>query len=130
MITALDHVDIIVKDWEAAIEQYKKIFDTDKVVYPDMPARGYKLARLEFGDHQSINILTPTDEVGPWYKHLQRHGDSIYLFALTTDNLDETAEGLRERGVRMPVPIGGTRVIHPGSAGGALILLSGPRTNA
>ncbi len=127
MITRLDHFDVIVADWEAGIEQYKKIFNTDKVVYPDMPARGYKLARIEFGDHQSVNILTPTDEVGPWYKHLQRHGDGIYLVAMQADNLDETAEGLRERGVRMPVPIGGTRVIHPASAGGALILLSEER---
>lgn len=129
MITGLDHVDIIVKDWEAAIEQYKKIFGTDRVEYmEDIPERGYRLARIPFGNGQSINILTPTDETGPWARHLAAHGDGIYLFALTADDLDRTAEEMRERGVRMPAPMGGLRVIHPSSAGGALILLRGENT--
>ena len=128
MITGLDHVDILVKDWEAAIEQYKKILDTDKVIYgEDAPGRGYKMAHIEFGNGQFINIITPTDDTGPWARHLARHGDGIYLFALTVDNLDQTAEEMRARGVRLPVPIGGPRVIHPASAGGALILLSQQR---
>ena len=129
MITRLDHVDVIVKDLDAAIEQYKAIFgpDTRFVAVDDIPGRPYRMARFEFGDHESINIITPITDVGPWAQHLAKHGDSIYLFSLTTDNLDQTAEEMRARGVRLPVPIGGPRVIHPASAGGALILLGQQR---
>ncbi|MFA7249195.1 MAG: VOC family protein [Dehalococcoidia bacterium] len=129
MITGLDHVDVIVKDFDAAIEQYKAIFGDGARFVPveDVPGRPYRMARFEFGDRQSINILTPLDDVGPWARHLEQHGDGIYLFCLTVDDLDQTAEEMRGRGVRMPVPIGGTRVIHPASAGGALILLSQKR---
>ena len=33
MITGLNHVTILVKDWEKTIEQFKTIFDTDQVRY-------------------------------------------------------------------------------------------------
>lgn len=128
MITSLDHVDILVKDWEGVIEQYKKILGTDTyTVNEGPPERGFKLAHFEVGNGQSINIVTPTDDNGPWARHLAKHGDGIYLFSLKVDDLDRTAEELRERGVRMPAPYGGLRVIHPASAGGALIHLGGPR---
>ena len=126
MITGLDHIDVIVKDFDAAIEQYRAIFGPDTRLIPtdDVPGRGFRMTRFEFGDRQSINILTPTDDTGPWARHLARHGDGVYLIALATDNLDQTAEEMRARGVRLAVPIGGLRVIHPASAGGALILLA------
>ena len=128
MITGLDHVDVIVKDLEAGIEQYKKILGTDEVTYVDSPGeRPYKMARFDLPNGQSINVLSPTTGVGPWARHLERHGEGIYLFALTVDDLEQDAEAMHDRGVRFPVPIGGTRVIHPASAGGALILLSQQR---
>lgn len=129
MITRIDHVDVIVKDLDAAIEQYRAIFgpDTRLVRTDDVAGRPFRVVRFEFGDRQSVNIITPTGDTGPWAQHLARHGDSIYLIALTTDNLDQTCEEMRARGVRLPVPIGGPRVIHPASAGGALILLGQER---
>jgi len=124
VITSLDHVDILVRDWEAAIEQWKAILGTDRVAINDsMPERGFKIARFDVGRGQGINIVTPTDERGPWARHLAKHGDGIYLFSLGVDDLDRTAEEMRERGVRLPPPYGGLRVIHPASAGGALIHL-------
>ena len=125
MITGLDHVTILVKDWEKTIEQFKTIFDTDQVRYsPQTAGRGYKAAHIDFGNGQNIEIITPTDENGTWAQRQAKQGDGIYLFSLKTDDLEETAAGMRARGVRLPDPIAGLQVIHPSSAGGALVLLS------
>ncbi len=128
MITSLDHVDILVRDWDAVIEQYKAILGTDRVtISDDTPERGFKLARFDVGRGQSINIVASTHEGSPWARHLEKHGDGIYLFSLGVTDLEQTAEEMRARGVRMPAPYGGLRVIHPASAGGALIHLGEKR---
>ena len=125
MITGLDHVTILVKDWDAAIDQYKKIFGTDEVRFSEQtPGRGYRAAHIDFGNGQNIEIINPTDETGPWAQRLAKSGDGIYLFSLTVDNLEETAAEMRSRGVRLPEPVAGLQVVHPASAAGALILLS------
>ena len=124
MITGIDHVDVLVKDLEATVEQYKNIFGTDQVrIGATTPGNGYRTAHIDFGDGQNIELMTPTDETGPWARHLARHGDGIYLFCLSVDKLEETVAGMKARGVQMPDPIRGLNVIHPRSAGGALILL-------
>ena len=124
MITGLNKIDILVKDWDATIEQYKKIFDTDVVRYSESrPGSGYKAAHIDFAKGHNIEIIVPTDETGPWAQRLAKHGDGIYLMNLTVDNLEQTVEEMRGRGVRLPPPVGGNVVIHPSSAGGALIRL-------
>jgi len=131
VITSLDHVDVLVNDWEATIEQYKAILGTDQVTINDgQPERGFKLARFDVGGGQSINIVASTDARSPWARHLAKHGDGIYLFSLGVTDLEQTAEEMRLRGVRLPAPFGGLRVIHPASAGGALIHLGERRTPA
>ncbi|MFA7249730.1 MAG: VOC family protein [Dehalococcoidia bacterium] len=128
MITGLDHVTILVRDWEGTIEQYKKIFGTDQVRFsPPTPGRGYKAAHIDFGNGQNIEIITPTDENGPWAQRLAKNGDGIYLFSLSVDDVEQTAAEMRARGVRLPEPIAGLQVIHPSSAGGALVLMSQQR---
>jgi methylmalonyl-CoA/ethylmalonyl-CoA epimerase len=128
---SLDHVDILVRDWEGVIEQYKAILGIDRVTINDgPPERGFKLAHFELDNGTSINIVTPTDEHGPWARHLAKHGDGIYLFSLGVDDLEGTAAEMRDRGVRLPPPFGGLRVVHPASAGGALIHLGQRRRPA
>ena len=125
MITGLDHVDVLVKDLEATVEQYKAIFGTENVRWGNQGAgNGYRTAHIDFGDGQNIELMTPTDENGPWARHLAKNGDGIYLFCLKVDNLEQTVEEMRARGVRLPTPVRpGLQVVHPASAGGAMILL-------
>lgn len=124
MITGIDHVDVLVHDLEATVEQYKAIFGTDKVrIGATTPGNGYRTAHIDFGDGNNIELMTPTDTTGPWYRHLEKNGDGIYLFALRVVDMEETVAGMKARGVRMPEPIRGLNVIHPRAAGGALILL-------
>ena len=99
MITSLDHVTLIVGDLEAAVEQYKKIFDTDDVrIGQARPGNGFRAASFYFGNGQRVEIITPTDETGPWARHLAKHGDGIYLFSLMVDDLEKSVEEMRGRG--------------------------------
>ncbi len=131
MITGLDHVTIIVKDQNAAIEQFKTIFGTDKVRRTEPnPGRAYRAVHFDFGSNNNIEIITPTDQHGPWARRLAANGDGVYLYALRVDNLRKTVDELRAKGVRLvddpgpgTGPITNLVCIHPKSAGGAMILL-------
>ena len=136
MIKGLDHVTILVNDLPGAIAQYKKLLNKD--IRPPEPVqtaqprtiRGFKGAVFSFGT-TNIEIITPTDDNGPWARRLKTYGNGLYLVCLKVDNLRETVEELRGKGVRLvddPGP--GTEpitdrlvCIHPASACGAMILL-------
>ena len=130
MFKDLDHVTIIVKDLDAAVAQFKTILGTDKVRRSEpTPGRGYRAVHFDFGS-TNIEVITPTDQHGPWARRLAANGDGVYLYALKVDNLRKTVDELRSKGVRLvddpgpgTGPITNLVCIHPKSAGGAMILL-------
>lgn len=134
MIKGLDHVTIIVKDLEAAVAQYEKILGRARrapTPEPATPRRdpGYKANVISFGT-TNIELVTPTNDYGPHARRLLANGDGVYLVALKVDNLRETVDELRSKGVRLvddpgpgTEPITSLVCVHPRSANGVMILL-------
>lgn len=130
MIKGLDHVTILVKDLEGAIAQYKTLLGTDTVRRSEpRPGRGYQPAVFSFGS-TNIELITPTDAHGPWARRLAANGDGLYLVALKVDNVRQTVEELRGKGVRLvgdpgpgTGPITDLVCIHPSAACGVMLLL-------
>lgn len=137
MIKGLDHVTIIVKDLDGAIAQYKTILGMDKVRRSEpTPGRGYRAVHFDFGA-TNIEMITPTNDYGPWARRLAANGDGLYLVALKVDNLRKSVDELRSKNVRLvddpgpdTGPITNLVCVHPKSANGVMFLLTEGRSPA
>lgn len=116
---------IAVEDLEEAVSAYE--------------AMGFKLERRGtsevLGIHQAffsmddgtlIELAQPFDPDKAVGKGLARNGEGLYMIAMTVDDVDEAAKGMKERGVRL-VEGGGRTFIHPSATRGLLIRLDPPR---
>lgn len=116
----IDHVVVRVADLEQAIESYRKILDVE-------PERKHSdalkadQAFFHFDNGTFLELISPTDDASPVAGPLAKRGDGVHTVAFAVDDPKATAEALDQRGVRT---IGGA-FVHPGSANGVLVQLSG-----
>jgi methylmalonyl-CoA/ethylmalonyl-CoA epimerase len=111
MAKSLDHVCILVKDIDQAMERYGKILSVmapealDKRVEKHEQHAGkdrYLTAVFVApGDGCNIQLLQPLDPESPLYKRLERHGEHIHHLAFTSPHLEETVERLKDNGVSL-----------------------------
>ena len=129
MKTRLDHVGIVVRDLERALEFYRDALGLEvaapepvvsqRVTVTDVALAG---ARLE--------LLQADDADSPLGRFLGRRGPGLHHITLAVDDLSATLARLRARGVRLidetpRTGAGGSRIafIHPSSAEGVLVEL-------
>jgi len=111
MTKSLDHVCILVRDIDQAIEHYTAILS---VVAPEVLKR--KIEKTDAfagedrylttvftvpGDGCNIQLLQPLNPESPLYKRLERHGEHIHHLAFSSAHLDEAVQGLKEKGVHL-----------------------------
>jgi len=111
MAKSLDHVCILVKDIDQAIERYTTILSVtapkvleQKVEKQESFAGQDRYLSAFFrplGDGCNIQLLQPLNPESPLYKRLQRHGEHIHHLAFTSPHLEETAQLLKEKGVSL-----------------------------
>lgn len=111
MTKSLDHVCILVKDIDKAIEHYTNILS---VVAPEMlkhktqKTEAYsgkdKYLSMVFtapGDGCNIQLLQPLNPESPLYKRLEQHNEHIHHLAFTSSHLEDTFQRLKEKGVSL-----------------------------
>jgi len=132
MFKGVDHVVIAVKDLEASIAGFEKVYGIGATDLGEPAGAGFRNAYFRFGGPGSggyVELVAPTNENGPVGKRVAASGEGVYLIALTVDNLEQTVADLREKGVRLVGdpgpgnPIKGQIFIHPSAAGGVLTQL-------
>lgn len=111
MAKLLDHVCILVKDIDKAIEHYKNIINAcvpgtadQKVEKYEAFAGGdrYYSALFEaHGDGCSIQLMQPINPESALYKRLEKHGEHIHHLAFSPTKLGEILNRLRESGVTL-----------------------------
>jgi methylmalonyl-CoA/ethylmalonyl-CoA epimerase len=117
--TGLDHVVVRVKDLDAAVAGYKKIFGKEpKLASSD--ALKAKQAFFYFDNGTFLELIQPTDNASPIAGSLNKLGEGVHTVAFATTDVAATAKQLGDAGVRT---IGGA-FVHPGSANGVLLQLS------
>ena len=138
MFTHIDHVGIAVPDLDEALAFYAETFDLKSVHEEVNEEQGVREAMLAVGDSGScIQLLAPLTPDSTIAKFLDRNGPGIQQMAYRVEDIDAVCATLRERGVRLlyEVPKGGTagsrvNFIHPKDAGGVLVELVEPGTDA
>ena len=129
MKARLDHVGIIVRDLERALEFYRdalglEVAPAERVVSQRVTVTDVALAGAR------LELLQADDADSPGGRFLGRRGPGLHHITLAVDDLSATLARLRARGVRLidetpRTGAGGSRIafIHPSSAEGVLVEL-------
>ena len=111
MVKSLDHVCILVKDIDQAIEHYKNILSVcapevanQKVEKHEAFAGDDRYLSVFFpaaGDGCNIQLLQPLNPESPLYRRLEKHGEHIHHLAFASSHLEDTIKGLKEKEVTL-----------------------------
>jgi len=111
MAKSLDHVCILVKDIDDAIERYKNILGVtapealeQKFEKKEQFAGQDRYLTVVFrpgGEGCNIQLLQPLNPESPLYRRLEKHGEHIHHLGFTSPHLEETVQQLKEKGVSL-----------------------------
>lgn len=138
LFTAIDHVGIAVPDLDEAIAFYRDVLGMVVTHEETNEEQGVREAMVAVADSgSSIQLLAPLNEDSTIAKFLSRSGPGLQQLAYRVTDVEKVSEVLRSRGVRLlyPEPKRGTansriNFVHPKDAGGVLIELVEPATDA
>ncbi|MCX8055087.1 MAG: methylmalonyl-CoA epimerase [Ignavibacteria bacterium] len=126
MLTSINHIGIAVKDLEASIELFKKIFQFADVHREVVEEQGVSIASFKVGD-VLIELTQPTRDDSPIAKFIEKKGEGIHHIAFNTDNINSDLARLKETGIQLineePRPGAHDMLIaflHPKSTNGVL----------
>lgn len=135
MIRGVHHVNLLVRDLEAAMASYQRRLGARFTPVEELPGRGVRLARFRAGDAWIV-LLQPVADGEPM-RHLERHGEGLFLLSFAVDDLEAATGRAREAGARTTsaeprAGLDGWRVIDldPRDLHGALVQLCEDRDRA
>jgi len=130
MIKKIDHIAVIVKNLDEALQLYDNLFGVKPSKIETIPAQGVKAALLPMAGGGEIELLEPIDPQSGVGKFLETRGEGIHHICLETDNVDQELGTLADKGVQLidkqgrPGLAGRVGFIHPKSTKGVLIELA------
>ena len=138
LFTAIDHVGVAVPDLDEAMAFYRDVYGMTVLHEETNEEQGVREAMVGVGDSGScIQLLAPLDESSTIAKFLDKKGPGIQQLAYRVTDVEQVSAILRERGVRLlyDAPRRGTagsriNFLHPKDAGGVLVELVEPATDA
>jgi methylmalonyl-CoA epimerase len=129
LLTAIDHVAIVVDDLGEAIAQHRDAFGVLVGDREDLHDEGAEIAFLDVGG-STIALIAPTSEDSEYATFLAEGGPGLHHIGYRVDDCAAALDALREAGRELideepvPGPRGSTvAFIHPDSAYGVLVQL-------
>ncbi|MCX8204738.1 MAG: VOC family protein [Candidatus Nezhaarchaeota archaeon] len=101
----LDHVAILVRDFEAALTRFKELLgveDSEVIVVRGLE-NGEDLVDTAFLDLGGVRleIFSPAKPGGAMEKALEKRGEGLHHVCFSTGSLDDEMRRLREKGVSL-----------------------------
>jgi len=128
-LTELDHVGIAVRDLDAVIDWYQRMFGATVSHRERIESDGVDEALIKVADSY-IQLLTPFRDDSPLAKFMEKHGEGIHHVGYRVDDCAKVLEQVKEQGARVvdEHPRTGSRgttvaFLHPKTAFGTLIEL-------
>lgn len=128
-IKHIDHIGIAVKEIEQATRFYTEILGIQLQNIEEVTDQKVKVGFFPITDSE-IELLESTAPDGPVAKYIENKGEGIQHIAFRVENLEETLQELKTKGVRLidEAPrkgAGGAKIafIHPKETNGVLVEL-------
>lgn len=125
----LDHVAIAVRDLDAALAEYRRLFGAEALYREVVEEQGVEEAMIAVGG-SFVQLLEPLSEDTPVGRFAERKGEGLHHIAFAVSDIEASLEHLRAEGARMvdeaPRPGGrGSRIafIYPKAFAGTLVEL-------
>jgi len=109
MIKKIEHLGIAVKDLNASIQLYEKLFQTPCYKTEEVSSEGVKTAFFQIGESK-IELLEATNPDSPITKFLEKRGAGFHHVAFEVTDIDSEIERLT---------MDGFQLIHTSSKDGA-----------
>jgi len=127
MIQNINHIGIAVKDLDASIELFSKIFNTDKFHRETVEEQMVAIASFKVGN-VILELTAPTSEESTIHKFIEKRGEGIHHIAFASDSIEEDLARLKIDNVNLinDTPINGAHdmliaFLHPKSTNGVLM---------
>jgi methylmalonyl-CoA epimerase len=130
VIRKIAHIGVAVKNLEQVEKLYSEVLGlpiTGREVSPDN-----KVAFIPLGD-TAVELLESVEPDGAIARHIEKRGEGIHHIALEVDNIEETLEELKAKGLALidPKPRRGAHgakiaFLHPKGTHGVLLELMEP----
>ena len=121
MLGDVIELSIVVKDLEAAIERYGKLFNTTVHKRGESKEFGFKNAILPLGNGH-IEFLEPTDPNKAVGKFLAKNGEGVYLVGFECTDVPGATAHLKAQGARV-TSRNDIAWVHPVDAHGVFVEL-------
>ena len=127
-IKKINHVAIVVKDIESALEFWRDQLGLALHHVEDVPSQASKVAFLPVGEGE-VELVQPTEAGTGLANYLEKRGEGMHHLCMQVDDIDEMLKILQEKGVRLintePIDLPGRRMafIHPKASNGVLVEL-------
>lgn len=94
MLNGIHHVNLLVKDLDAAIARYTQAFGVDQWLFGELAGRGVRTARFKAGESWIV-LVQPTDPEGAPGRYLADHGEGLFLLSLGVDSLEQALDSIQ-----------------------------------
>jgi methylmalonyl-CoA epimerase len=129
LLTAIDHLAIVVDDLSEAIAQHRESFGVLVGDREDLHDEGAEVAFLDVGP-STIALISPTSDESAYAEFLAEGGPGLHHVGYRVADCAAALEALREAGAELidEEPVPGPRgslvaFVHPDSASGVLVQL-------
>lgn len=100
----IDHIGIVVKSIESALEQWKDVFGYEQMTTVVLNTRQkVKVVFLRKTNSLPVKLIEPSDPTSPIYAHAQR-GGGLHHLCFQCENLNEQLLQMQQHGLRILAP--------------------------
>jgi methylmalonyl-CoA/ethylmalonyl-CoA epimerase len=122
MLGDVVELSVVVRDLDAAVERYQKLFGLGVHKRGESKEFGFKNAILPTGIGH-IELMQPTDPDKAVGRFLAKHGEGVYLVGFECKDVPGSVRKLRADGVKVDSPREDLAWIHPRETNGLFVEL-------
>ena len=125
MLGDVIELSVVVRDLEAAIERYQRLFGLTVHHRGESKEFGFKNAILPLG-RGHLELLQPTDAAKAVGRFLEKNGEGVYLVGFECQDIPGAVTHLRAHGAHVDDRRGEIAWVHPREAHGLFVELRKP----
>lgn len=100
MLKSINHIGIAVKDLDAAVDTFRKLFQFDDVHRERVEEQKVAVASFKIGD-VILELTAPTADDSPIAKFIAKRGEGIHHIAFESNNIESDLSRLKNEEIKL-----------------------------